>query len=205
MEYITSKRLAGTMTRDEIYDHLAQVYLGKRESVVEVKKPIQKQKPYVWFVMNIGITVVVLLSVVLGLTAFLTQRNDVLKSKIVYALNNSPLRLSYIVGGEYPHVKKLTIDIPSSDVSDFSKVNVSLKSMKDAPGILKMVLTNAREEQAVYYLKGIDQKWRDFSVSFEELNLSDWKSLKNISFVVEAWNASSQQGVVLIDNISFSN
>lgn len=197
-------KASGSMTRDEIYDHLAQVYLGKRENAIEIKAP--KKKPHVWLVMNVVITAFILVSVFYGLTAFLTQRNDLLKSRIIYALNNSPIRLSYSVGGAYPQVKSLSIEIPPVDVSRFGKINVSLKGLNDKdPGVLKMVLTNAREEKASYYLQGIKSRWQDYSISFEQLNLTDWKSLKDISFVVEAWNTKENNGTILIDNISFSN
>lgn len=192
------------MTRDEIYDHLAQVYLGKRESAVE-KKAAQK-KSHVWLVINIVTTALILASVVYGLTAFLAKRNDALKSRIIYALNNSPIRLSYAVGGEYPQVKNLTIDIPTVDVSKFGRVNLSLKGQIDgSPGMIKVVLTNEKEEQASYYLQGINSRWQEYSISFNELNLTDWKTLKQISFVVEAWNVKKQSGAVFVDNISFSN
>jgi hypothetical protein len=192
------------MTRDEIYDHLAKVYLGKRESVVEMRAI--KKKSHVWLVINIVTTAFILASVVYGLTAFLTKRNDTLKSKVIFALNNSPLRLSYVLGGDYPQVKNLTIAIPNVDLSKFSRVNVSLKGMDGAnPGMVKLILTNQKSEQASYYLQGIRSRWQDYSITFESLNLTDWKSLKDISFVIEAWNADKQSGTVFIDNISFSN
>ncbi|MBF0485787.1 MAG: hypothetical protein HQL16_04655 [Candidatus Omnitrophica bacterium] len=192
------------MTRDEIYDHLAKVYLGKRESVIETK-PLRK-KSHVWLVINVVITSFILASVVYGLTAFLTKRNDLLKSRVIYSLNNSPIRLFYSVGGDYPQVKDLTIPLPVVDVSKFSRINLSLKGMPNGnPGMLKVVLTNEREEKASYYLQGIKTRWQDYSISFDELNLTDWKSLKDISFVVEAWNAEQLNGSVLVDNISFSN
>ena len=73
------------MNRDEIYDHLAKVYLGKRESVVQ-----KKTKPHLanaWFVINGVIVVFILISVVYGLTAFLTQRKDVFKSRVKISIS----------------------------------------------------------------------------------------------------------------------
>ena len=192
------------MTRDEIYDHLAQVYLGKRENAVE--KKAGQHRSHVWLVINIVTTAFILASVVYGLTAFFAKRNDEFKSRIIYALSNSPIRLAYNVGGEYPQVKDLTIEIPRVDVSKFSRVNLSLKGQDGGgPGMLKVVLTNDKQEKASYYLQGIKSRWQDYSISFDELNLTDWKTLKEISFVVEAWNADKQSGAVFIDNISFSN
>ena len=191
------------MNRDDIYDHLAKVYLGKRERI-EPKKP--EPRPSAWLLINVVITVFVLTSVVYGLTAFLTQRKDALKSRVIYALNNSPIRLSFAVGGDYPQVKDLTIGMPRVDVSKFSRMNLSLKGQDGGnPGMLKVVLTNDKAERASYYLQGIKARWQDYSIPFDELDLTDWKNLKEISFVIEAWNAEKQAGAVYIDNISFSN
>ncbi|MBF0619923.1 MAG: hypothetical protein HQL19_07135 [Candidatus Omnitrophica bacterium] len=192
------------MTRDEIYDHLAKVYLGKRAQAVEVK-PV-KPKSHAWLVINVVITAFILASVFYGLTAFLTQKSDVLKSRVTYALNNSPIRLSYAVGGKYPQVKDLTISIPTMDASKFSRLNLSVKGIAGGnPGMVKVILTNAKEEKASYYLQGIKSRWQDYSISFDDLDLTDRESLKDISFVVEAWNADQATGAVYIDNISFSN
>ena len=60
------------MTRDEIYEHLAKVYLGKRENVAEEKK--KKAINQSWLVINAVITAVIVISTVYGFTAFLTRR-----------------------------------------------------------------------------------------------------------------------------------
>jgi hypothetical protein len=191
------------MTRDEIYDHLAKVYLGKKEGIESVKP---KKQPPSWFVINIVITVFILASVFWGLTAFLTQHNDLLKSRVIFTLTNSPIRLSYNVGEGMPQVKALSIAVPSVDVQKFKRVNVSLRALKDGnPKMLKIILTNTKEETAVYYLQDLTPRWREYSLAFDDLNLTDWETLRDISFVVEAWNADKPAGTVLIDNISFSN
>ncbi|MBF0593544.1 MAG: hypothetical protein HQL22_01105 [Candidatus Omnitrophica bacterium] len=193
---------SGSMTHDEIYDHLANVYLGKREKV-EVKK---KKSPSVWLAINIVITAIILTSVVYGFTAFLTRHDDLLKSRVIYALNNSPIRLTYNVGDGFPQAKELTIALPSVDAAKYSRLNLTVKAAGGGnPGMVKVVLSNTREEHAVYYLQGIKTRWQDYSISFDQLNLTDWKSLRDVSFVVEAWNAQKADGTVFIDNISFSN
>ena len=75
------------MTRDEIYDHLAQVYLGKRDRVDEKKK----RQLNVWLVINIVITALILTSTFYGLTAFLTKRNDFSRSGVIFALTVSDI------------------------------------------------------------------------------------------------------------------
>ncbi len=190
------------MNRDEIYDHLAQVYLGKRERVGPVRaKPMAR----VWLIINVVITVFILTSVVYGLTAFLTQRRDAFKDRVIYALNNAPIRLTYSVGDGYPQVKNLTIAVPETDASKYRKLNLSLRAINGNPGTLKVVLRNARQEEASYYLQGVRNRWQDYSISFDEMDVTDFRSVKDLSFVIEAWNARDPSGSVLIDNISFSN
>ncbi|MBF0123309.1 MAG: hypothetical protein HQL21_07915 [Candidatus Omnitrophica bacterium] len=192
------------MTRDEIYDHLAKVYLDKRETVEKVVA--KKAPPVSWLVINIVITGFILASVFWGLTAFLTQRDDLLKSRIIYTLNNSPIRLSYDVGSGLPQVKQLVIALSPVDAQKYHRINLSVRGADNGnPGILKIILTNAREEKAAYYLQGIKQRWQDYSISFDQMNLTDWKTLRDISFVIEGWNATKPSGTVFIDNISFSN
>ena len=93
------------MTRDEIYEHLAKVYLGKRENI-----QVKKQKPIsAWLIVNIIMTVVILASAFYGFTAFLTRRNLPLRNRVIYALNNSPIKLSYDFHGSYPQSQKFSI------------------------------------------------------------------------------------------------
>ena len=192
------------MTRDEIYDHLAKVYLDKRETVEEAQLP--KKQPLPWLVINIVITGLILASVFWGLTAFLTQHDDLLKSRVIFTLNNSPIKLTYDVGGSFPQVKALTIAVPPVDATQYRRLNLSLKgALGGNPGMIKVVLTNTKNEQATHYLQGIKSKWQDYIVSFDEMNLTDWRSVKDVSFVIEAWNSERSSGAVYIDNISFSN
>ncbi|MBF0387478.1 MAG: hypothetical protein HQL20_06440 [Candidatus Omnitrophica bacterium] len=191
-----------SMTRDEIYDHLASVYLDKRGKAEEKKA----KTPSAWLAINIVLTAVILTSVVFGLTAFLTRQDDLLKSRVIYALNNSPIRLTYNVGEGYPQAKDLSIALPPVEAAKYSRLNLTVKAASGGnPGMLKIVLTNAKDEHASYYLQGLKTKWQDYSITFDQLDLTDWKSLKDISFVIEAWNAQKADGTVFIDNISFSN
>jgi len=192
------------MTRDEIYDHLAKVYLGKRESAVP-KKPKPKPVNRSLLVINIVITAVITISMVYGFTAFLTRRAG-LKSQVFYALNNDPIRIAYDLNDPYPATKTFSITIPNKDVSKYRALNVSLRGMEGAyPGIVKVVVANQKNEQAIYYIQNVDAAWQKASIPFEKLNLTDWTTITNVSFVLEAWNVDFRKGAVLIDGVSFSN
>ncbi len=192
------------MTRDEIYDHLAKVYLGKRENVSPKKAPPKPVNRSLW-VINIVITAVITISTVYGFTAFLTRRAG-LKSQVFYALNNEPIRLSYDLNDPYPATKTFVLSIPNKDVSKYKALNVSLRGMDGAyPGIVKVVVANQKNEQAIYYIQNVGSLWQKASVPFEKLNLTDWTTITNVSFVLEAWNVDFRRGTLLIDGVSFSN
>ncbi|MDE2231474.1 MAG: hypothetical protein KGJ95_05360 [Candidatus Omnitrophica bacterium] len=192
------------MTRDEIYDHLAKVYLGKREGVSQKKgRPKKANRPLL--VINIVITLVIVLSMVYGFTAFLARRDD-LKSQIFYALNNEPIHIDYNLNDPYPETKTFSIDIPNKDVSKYSALNVSLRGMDGAyPGIVKVVVANQKNERATYYIQNVGSKWQKTSIPFDKLNLTDWTTITSVSFVLEAWNVDFRRGTLLIDGVSFSN
>jgi len=192
------------MTRDEIYDHLAKVYLGKREGVSSKKRRLKAgNRPLL--VINIVITAVITISTVYGFTAFLTRRDE-LKSRVFYALNNTPVRIVYDLNDPYPASKTFSITIPNKDVSKYRVLNVSLRGMDGAyPGIVKIVVANQKNEQAIYYIQNVMSAWQKASIPFEKLNLTDWTTITDVSFVLEAWNVDFRRGTVLIDGVSFSN
>ena len=127
------------MTRDEIYDHLAQVYLGKRDRVEEKKK----RQLNAWLVINIVITLVILASAFYGLTAFLTRRAESFKNSVLFALNNSPIRVSYNLNSPFPQVKTFSLTIPKMNVSKYDKLSSSIRGLEEGfPGVVKVVLKN---------------------------------------------------------------
>lgn len=192
------------MTRDEIYDHLAKVYLGKRENIAP-KKSRPKAFNRSLLVINIVITAVITISTVYGFTAFLTRRAD-LKSQVFYSLNNNPIRIAYDLNDPYPATKTFSITIPNKDASKYRALNVSLRGMDGAyPGIVKVVVGNQKNEQAIYYIQNVGENWQRASIPFEKLNLTDWTTITNVSFVLEAWNVDFRRGTLLIDGVSFSN
>ena len=192
------------MTRDEIYDHLAKVYLGKRENI-SPKKRKPKAINRSLLVINIVVTAVIALSTVYGFTAFLTRRGD-LKSQVFYSLNNNPIRVVYDLNDPFPATKTFSITIPNKDVSKYRILNVSLRGMDGAyPGIVKVVVGNQKNEQAIYYIQNVQSGWQKASIPFVKLNLTDWTTITDVSFVLEAWNVDFRRGALLIDGVSFSN
>ncbi|MDE2221828.1 MAG: hypothetical protein KGK03_02030 [Candidatus Omnitrophica bacterium] len=192
------------MTRDEIYDHLAKVYLGKREGA-SPKKSKPKKINRSLLVINVVITLVIVISAVYGFTAFLTRRGD-LKSQVFYALNNEPIRIAYDLNDPYPSTKTFSVTLPTKDVSKYSALNISLRGLDGAyPGIVKVVVTNQKDERGTYYIQNVGSTWQKASIPFDKLNLTDWTTVTKVSFVLEAWNVDFRRGTLLIDGVSFSN
>ena len=191
------------MTRDEIYDHLAQVYLGKRN-----KAEIKKRKQFnAWLVINIGIAVIILASTFYGLSAFLVRRGESLQSSVIFALNNGPIKIPYNLNDPYPSVKAFSLSVPDVNLTKYSKLNFTIRGLSEGyPGVVKIVIKNERNEIASYFVQDVKMQWQHFSIPFEEFKqITDWTNLSEISFVFEAWNVDRKKGIVLIDDVCFSS
>lgn len=191
------------MTRDDIYDHLAQVYLGKRSKA----QSKQKRQFNAWLIINIVITVIILASAFYGLTAFLRQKSASLENSIIFSLHNGPTRIEFNFEEPYPSVKYFTLEVPPVDVSKYKKIRLSVRAKEEGtPGFLKVVLKNKKNETSYQYIQGIDFDWKEVVLPLEDFQeITDWRTLTEVAFALEAWNVENQKGIVLIGDVSFSN
>ena len=191
------------MKRDEIYDHLAQVYLGKR-----TKTDIKKKRQFnAWLVINIFITAIIFTSAFYGLTAFLTHQNSSLKSRIIFSLHNGPVRIEYDLTDSFSPVKTFAVNVPPIDASRYDKIKFSIRGKEEGvPGVVRVVVKNRLNEESSYYVQGVGLDWQEFSIPLDEFKqITDWSNLTDISFVLESWNINDKKGLVLIDNLCFSS
>lgn len=190
------------MTREDIYDHLAQVYLGKRKEVDEKKK----RQFNAWLLINVIITVIIFGSAFYGLTAFLTQRSASFKSNIIYSLHNGMARVEYNFNNPFPPTKTFTLSLPEMDAEKYTKLQFAVRGKEeDSPGIIKIVFRNKKNETSSYYIHGVDTNWQEYSIPFESFKqITDWSNIEDISFVLESWNVNRKRGTLLIDNICFA-
>lgn len=190
------------MNRNEIYDHLANVYLGKRSEADRQRR----RKFNAWLVINVLITAVIFTSVFYGLTAFLAQRSSSLRSRIIFSLHNGPLLLEYNFKDSFSPTKAFAISVPTIEIAKYRALQFAIRAREEGtPGIVKVVIKNQKNETASYYVKNVGLAWQEFNIPLEEFkDITDWTDLTDISFVVESWNADHEKGVVLIDNLCFS-
>ncbi len=190
------------MTKDEIYEHLAKVYLGKKKK----KKKAPGIKFYLLVFLNvfaaIGITVVL----------FSGLKNPVFKARfnknsLYYSVNQYPLRLQYNFNAPFPQIENFSLPLPEVDARSYSLLEFSIKSGKgNAPEILKITLENRKKEMASHFLKRISGKWQKVIIPLADFKeITDWSNITRIHFVFEAWNTGTKKGSVLIDDICFSN
>ena len=166
------------MTRDEIYDHLAKVYLGKKNKIEEQKRP----QFNAWLVINIFITLIIFSSAFYGLTAFLAQRRGTLQDKIIFALNNGPIRVQYNLQFPYPPVKTFSFSIPQINAEKYKRLIFSIRAESSNPGFVKVMIKNHKNESAAYFLKTVSDNWQEVSIPLEQFNeISDWTNLTDIS------------------------
>lgn len=191
------------MTRDDIYDHLAQVYLGKKNNLEQKKK----KRLNSWLVINIVITVMIFAGSIYGLTAFLTHRGDVLQNKIIYALSNGPIRINYNLEYPYPAVKSFSLTIPAINVAKYKAIQFSARALDDGnPGMVRVEIKNRKNEVSFVFIENMDHGWKNYQIPFEKFQqISDWSDVNEVSFVLEAWNAHDKKGVILIDDVCFSS
>ncbi len=190
------------MTREDIYDHLAQVYLGKRKQA-DVKK---KKQLNAWLVINIFITVTIFASAFYGLTAFLTKQNSSLSENVIYSLHRGPVRMAYNFNDPFTPVQSFSLSVAEMDPSKYSTILFSLRTKEnDSLGVVKVVVKSEKNEVASYYVRDVDYKWKNYSIQLSEFKqITDWQHVSDVSFVLESWNLERKKGVFLIDNVSFS-
>jgi len=192
------------MTKDEIYEHLASVYLGKKEKNRKRKK---RHTISGLFFGKIVLALFILVSAFYSFTAFLSSRPPELSANsVIFALNNSPIRIKYNLNDPYPQIKKFSLPLPKVDAGKYQFLSFSIRAEEGDPGIIKIVLVNKKRETASYFLQDVDFHWKRHDIPLNELlAISDWTNLTDVSFVFEAWNVGKKRGSVLIEDICFSS
>jgi len=194
------------MTRDEIYDHLAQVYLGKKNTPDAVKPVKEKKQFSAWLVINILITVFIFATSFYGFTAFLTRRSDSLQNRIIYALNKGPIRVRYDLNYPHPQVKTFSIFVSGVDAERYRYLEFSVRGMEGRPGTLRIEVANKVNETSSVFVEQIGSDWSQKKILLNDFEqITDWSSVKEVQFVLESWNVISQKGLLMIDDVCFSS
>lgn len=186
------------MTREEIYEHLAQVYLGKKT---------KKKKKYnlIKVILFVNLVAITLLPSFYFVNSKNTKNIQKQEQSFELALNYYPLRLVYDFKGNTLQVENFSLHLPNLNVENYNSLIFYLRGKRDlSPRILKISLENKKKEKSVFYLSGIEAKWQKISIPLSEFKeISDWTNITKLSFIIEAWNTDEEKGSVLIDDVHF--
>ncbi|MBN1913168.1 MAG: hypothetical protein JW788_02085 [Candidatus Omnitrophica bacterium] len=189
------------MNKKEIYEHLANIYLDASH------KRKKKSKKFLYFKTPVLTALSVIFTFSL-LFSFVYLRNDQLTFKKSRA--NIALVFKPDVGKinfDFSSAKKevFSIGLSKLNLTDYKMLGFSLRKKGGKGEIsLRVELSNNFMETSEVYVKSIPTGWQDYKIDLGEFkNISNWKEMSEVAFVVEEWNAKDKQGVVYIDNIRF--
>jgi len=190
------------MTKDEIYEHLAKVYLGKKKK----KKKRKDLKFYTLLFINV-ITIPLIIALIVGAVNSRAAKGKIGSSNaVLLALNYYPLRINYDFNNDKPQVQDFVLNLPEIDIGKYTELEFSLKGIKQSyPRLLKITLENKRKEKSSYYLASLSNRWRKVTIPLSEFKeITDTSNLTKISFAIESWNQNNKSGSLLIDDLGFS-
>jgi len=182
------------MDKKDIYEHLAKIYLDASQK----KKKKTKKHP------AIKNFLIIFLSFLLGffVFSFLPQKKSKpANAQFALLLQHSPAKINFNFD---PACKEVySINLNQLNAGRFKALGFSVKKTNFRDSIsLRVEFTNAFKEKSEVYVKNIPYKWQDFTIPFSEFKkLSDWTDMQSLSFIVEQWNTTENNGVVYIDNV----
>lgn len=186
------------MTREEIYEHLAQVYLGKK-----TKK--KKKYNFIKVILFANLIAITLLPSFYLFNSKTSQNIKKQEQSFSLALNYYPLRFVYNFKNGAPQVENFSLHLPAVNVTNYDSLVFYLRGKSHlAPRILKISLENKKKEKSVYYFDKVEAKWQKITIPLKEFkDITDWTNITKLSFIIEAWNTDETKGSVLIDDVHF--
>ena len=192
------------MTKEEIYEHLAKVYIGKKQK----KKKGDSLLIKTLFFVSLLFFISALFFVITGSNFLIKRRSVENKQNLLsLSLGNYPLRLSYNFDKDNPQRQNFSMYLPNLDLRQFDSLVFSIRGLEDrVPRLLKIGLENKRREKSRFYFDDITYKWKKVIIPLDKFKeITDWSQITKISFIFEAWNLDTLEGKVLIDGVSFSS
>ncbi len=186
----------------EIYERIADTYLGKRNNKQHRAKA-KKRKWVIAFALTCSLVLVTV--VFLSSSAFFSRQNT---GASIYVLSERyPLRLVYDLNPPQLGIKKFSYALPKIDAKSARYLSLRIKGAKFSgfTNILRIEIENIRHEKDTYYIRDITNKWQDFSIELSNFaKITEWSKITGLSFIFEDWNVSSKNGIIYVDNIRFN-
>lgn len=185
------------MDKKEVYDHLAKIYLDASSKTKRKKK----NKLHAFLLRNVILASIV----VIALSGFtlhsLFPRNKTDHSEVSLVMVNDAVKINF----NFDPAKKeiYSLNLNKQNLNRFKALGFSVRKANAKDTItLRVEFTNAFKERSEIYVRDIPARWSDYTLEFLQFrNITDWSCMSSVSFIVEAWNASDNHGVLYIDNI----
>ena len=117
------------------------------------------------------------------------------------------LRIDYDVDSPNPAWNGAWFKLNGIDITPYKFLNISIKGdkKKGFTEVMKLELKNKEGEVGIYYITGIEDKWKNFKIPLEEfIGITDFSKMSEFVIVFEDVKATKKKGTIYIDNIYFS-
>lgn len=194
------------MEKKEIYDYLAKIYLDNNK-----QRPREDRgyflKKY-WFFLIGAIAIAACVFFFYSLLRHPVESHKAKLHSLYLATGNELIKIRYNFSDDSA-LRKESYTIASSglNVQDFQQIKFLARRLKNEGSLnLKIEIENSLKEVAFYYITGLTNKWKEFTISLKNdfKEISRWDNIKRISFVAEEWNTEEKDDVIYIDEIRFS-
>jgi hypothetical protein len=184
------------MNKREIYEHLADIYLdnsGKK------KKGFKK-----FFDPRVIYLAVFLLTIVVSIPIFIfVSHKSSLKSQVALVIQPTSVRMNFHRGATKKEI--FSFDINQLDLAEFNTLSFSIRKLWPADIInIRVEINNKLKERSAIYLDDLSYKWKNYEFNLSDFkNVTNWKKMDKLSFIIEEWNIKGERGIVYIDNVKF--
>jgi len=186
------------MDKRDIYEHLAKIYLDASQ------KKKRKGKKY----LDSKNSLFILIAFVLGFSLFflttIPKKKHILSSSLLLMLQPDTIKINF----DFNPAKKeaYSLDLNRLNLSRYNALAFSLKktNYRDTVSV-RIEFRNSFNEKADVYIKDIPHKWQDHKIPFSDFGeIRDWSEMSVLSFIVEEWNVTEDNGIVYIAGVGVS-
>ena len=186
------------MDKRDVYEHLAKIYLDASQ------KKKRKGRKYLDSKNSLFILIAFILGFGLFFLTTIPKRQHILSTSLLLMLQPDTVKINF----DFNPAKKevYSIDLNHMNINRYDELVFSLKktNYRDTVSV-RVEFTNAFNEKAEVYLKDISYKWQDYKVPFSDFgDIRDWSDMSKLSFIVEEWNVTEDNGIVYIAGIGVS-
>ncbi|MFH1578114.1 MAG: hypothetical protein ABIC18_03475 [Candidatus Omnitrophota bacterium] len=186
------------MHRKEVYEHLAQIYLGASNN--KRKTPIQRA-PLFKYLFALSLIVIASLVFVLGNVS--RNQRPAVNKEIALVIEPGLTQMNF----DFNLAKKeiLRFDLAGLNLAEYESLKFLARKVDVSGNLhLHLGLRNRLGESSEFYLKDISGQWHDFKIALADFKgITEWSDMAELEFVIEAWNTNAKNGKLYIDTVRF--